>query len=221
MPAFPARQPTEPRWQRRAAARPEEILRAALTEFGSAGYAGARLTDIARRAGVSKATLYLYFDSKQALFREMIRAETTTWLGPEDAAAGFFPDTAQKKLQRFLRETWGALRRPEMLRLTRLVHTGLAEFPELTRFYFDEVILKIRARLERVLDAGRARAEFRAVRHDFALHAVPSWLLHQALLQDGFAEFDAQRLSDQALLEGSLDLLLHGIARRGTRADAE
>jgi hypothetical protein len=46
-------------------------------------------------------------------------------------------------------------------------------------------------------------------------------LLHQALLQDGFAEFDAQRLSDQALLEGSLDLLLHGIARRGTRADAE
>ena len=190
-------------------------------EFGAAGYAGARLTDIARRAGISKATLYLYFDSKETLFREMIRAETSAWLGPEDAAAGFFPDTAQKKLQRFLHDTWAALRRPEMRRVTRLVHTGLTGFPELTRFYFDEVILRIRSRLEQVLEAGRARAQFRAVRHDFALHAVPSWLLHQALLQDGLAEFDARRLSDPALLEGSLDLLLHGIERRGTRTDAE
>lgn len=221
MPSLRAKQPLEPRWHRRAAARPEEILRAALTEFGAAGYAGARLSDIARRAGVSKATLYLYFDSKEALFREMIRAETSTWLGPEDAAAGFFPDTARKKLQRFLRDTWAALRRPEMLRVTRLAHTGLAEFPELTRFYFDEVVLRIRSRLERVLEAGRARAEFRVVPHDFALHAVPSWLLHQALLQDGIAEVDPQQLSDQAFLEGSLDLLLHGIERRGTRADAE
>lgn len=221
MPSLRAKKPLEPRWHRRAAARPEEILRAALTEFGAAGYAGARLSDIARRAGVSKATLYLYFDSKEALFREMIRAETSTWLGPEDVSAGFFPDTAQKKLQRLLRETWAALRRPEMLRVTRLVHSGVAGFPELSRFYFDEVILRIRSRLQQVLESGRARAEFRAVSHDFALHAVPSWLLHQALLQDGFAAFDPQRLSDQALLEGSLDLLLHGIERRGTRTDAE
>jgi AcrR family transcriptional regulator len=211
----------EPRWQRRPAARPEEILRAASLEFGAAGYAGARLADIARRAGVSKATLYLYFDSKDALFREMLRAEAGAWLGPEDAAAGFFPDSAEKKLRRFLRDTWTALRRPAMVRLTRLAHAELTEFPELKRLYFDAVILRIRTRLEQVLAAGRARGEFRAVLHDLALHAVPSFLLHQSLLREGFAEFDSHRLSEQEFLEGSLDLLLHGLLRRGTATDAE
>ena len=221
MSALAAKRPGEPRWHRRAAARPEEILRAALQEFGVAGYERARLADIARRAGVSKATLYLYFDSKAALFRAMIRAETQAWLSPEDAAAGFFPDSAEKKLQRFLRDMWAALRRPEMVRVTRLAHAELVGFPELTRFYFDEVILRIRQRLEGVLAAGRARGEFRAVRHDFALHAVPSFLLHQSLLREGFTEFAAHSLSDQEFLEGSMDLLLQGIARRGTRTAAE
>jgi AcrR family transcriptional regulator len=219
--APPAKRPAQPRWQRRPAARPEEILRAALQEFGAAGYERARLADIARRAGVSKATLYLYFDSKDALFREMIRAETHAWLGPEDAAAGFFPDSAEKKLQRFLRDMWAALRRPEMVRVSRLAHAELVGFPELTRFYFEEVLLRIRGRLEQVLAAGRARGEFRTVRHDFALHAVPSFLLHQSLLREGFVEFEARPLSEQEFLEGSMDLLLQGIARRGTRTAAE
>ena len=221
MPAVRTKSPREPRWRRRPSARSEEILRAALLEFGAAGYERARLADIARRAGVSKATLYLYFDSKDALFREMIRAEALAWLGPEDAAAGFFPDSAEKKLRRFLRDTWAALRRPEMVRVTRLAHAELSEFPELTRFYFEEVILRIRARLESILAAGRSRGEFRAIRHDIALHAVPSFLLHQSLLREGFAEFDSRLLSDQEFLEGSLDLLLHGLTRRGTRSDAE
>jgi len=210
-----------PRWRRRKAARREEILRAALTVFGTAGYERAKLAHIARRAGVSKATLYLYFDSKRALFQEMIRAEARTWLGPEDAAAGFFPDTAEKQLRRVLRDTWVALRRPEMVGLTRLVHAEVASFPELARFYFDEVILRIRERVERVLEAGRARAEFRRIAHDFALHAVPSLLLHQALLRDDLAALDPRSISDEQFLEGSLDLLLHGLVRRSTREDAE
>lgn len=210
-----------PRWQRRPAARPEEILRAALLVFGAAGYADARLADIARQAGLSKAALYLYFDSKAALFREMVRSRARTALTEESAAAGFFPDSAEKKLRRLIRETWAALRRPELAGLTRLVHAEASRFPELGRLYQDEVVARIQSRLERVLAAGRARGEFRSVAHDFALLALPSWLLHQALLRDVLGDRNTAALSDEQFLEGSMDLLLHGLARRGSRADAE
>lgn len=196
-------------------------MRAALRVFGDAGYARARLRDVARDAGVSKATLYLYFDSKEALFGEMVRRYAGAALEPESVVAGFFPDTPQKKLERFLRDSWAALRTPELARITRLVHAEQAGFPELARLYFDEVVLRLRARLERVLTAGIARGEFRAVSHDFALHAVPSLLVHQAMLREGFAEADPAALSDQQLLQGARDLILDGVLRRGSRHAAE
>ena len=62
-----------PKWRRRPEARPEEILSAALEVFGDVGFAEAKLEDVAHKAGISKGTLYLYFDSKEALFREMVR----------------------------------------------------------------------------------------------------------------------------------------------------
>jgi AcrR family transcriptional regulator len=63
----------KPRWQRRKDARPEEIVSAALEEFVERGFAATRLDDGARRAGVTKGTIYLYFDGKEALFKAMIR----------------------------------------------------------------------------------------------------------------------------------------------------
>ena len=219
MPAAHATQPSEPRWRRRPFARPEEILRAALAEFARAGYARARLEDIARRAGVSKATLYLYFDSKQTLFQALAQSATREWLHTENAAAGFFPDTAEKQLRRFLRESWAALCRPELLQMLRLVHADTAR--ELSRWFVDTIVQQLRTRLQRVLESGRARGEFRAVAHEFALHAVPSLLLHQAMLREGFAEPGTAALSDEQVIEGASDLLLHGLLRRSSRSSAE
>ena len=68
MPDFHASGRTAPRWQRRPEARPEEILDAAQVVFGESGFAHAKLEDVARHPGVSKGTLYLYFDSKESLF---------------------------------------------------------------------------------------------------------------------------------------------------------
>lgn len=223
-PALPKAKRTQtraPRWQRRPAARPEEILRAALAVFGDAGYGRARLSDVARQAGVSKATLYLYFDSKATLFRAMIRSQARVSSEPEMVASSFFPDSARKKLERFIRDSWGALQRPELRRILRLVYAERARFPELGRFYFDELILPLRAGLERVVAAGRARAEFRAISHDFALHALPSLLLHQAMLRDGMAGDDPAGLSDEHFIAGVLDWSLGGLLRHGSRTDAE
>ena len=72
-----------PRWQRRPEDRPDEILDAATTVFGEQGFARTRLEDVAKRAGVSKGTLYLYFDSKESLFREMVRRNVVSVVAEE------------------------------------------------------------------------------------------------------------------------------------------
>src|SRR5207253_9041114 len=77
----------EPKWRRRKEARPVEIVDAALEVFAEKGFAAAKLDDIARRAGVSKATLYLYFDTKQEIFRAGARPAAATLLGALDSQA--------------------------------------------------------------------------------------------------------------------------------------
>ena len=70
----------EQRWTRRKQARPAEILDAALKVFAEKGYAGARMDDIARRAGVTKGTIYLYFENKEAVFKSLVRESIGTTL---------------------------------------------------------------------------------------------------------------------------------------------
>ena len=69
----PSKRQSKPRWKRRKDARPAEIVAAALEVFGERGFAATKLADVARRAGVTKGTVYLYFDSKEALFKAVVR----------------------------------------------------------------------------------------------------------------------------------------------------
>src|SRR5690606_29685722 len=68
------RKRTKDKWAERRAARREAILAAALDEFAERGFEGARLDDVARRAGIAKGTIYLYFADKESLFQELIRS---------------------------------------------------------------------------------------------------------------------------------------------------
>ncbi|HEY9398086.1 MAG TPA: helix-turn-helix domain-containing protein, partial [Burkholderiales bacterium] len=94
--------PHPARWERRKKSRPQELAAAALELFVERGFAATRLEDIAARAGVSKGTLYLYFDSKDALFKEVVRAGIVPALAEaEETAAGFEGSTAEL-LRRFV-----------------------------------------------------------------------------------------------------------------------
>ena len=76
-----------PKWRRRKEARPGEIVEAALTVFAEKGFAAAKLDDIARRAGVSKGSLYLYFETKEEIFRAVARAAVASLLGRLESQA--------------------------------------------------------------------------------------------------------------------------------------
>ena len=204
----------EPRWQRRPDARPEEILEAAKHVFGESGYAGTKLEDVARRAGVSKGTLYLYFDSKEALFREMVRAKVVAALAHAEETVRTFDGSSRELLVILVSSMYRRLRDDGMARVGRVVQAELPSFPELAQFYFEEVILRSRRLVSRVLERGVESGEFREVSHGFAARGLASLLVHTAQLQCFFHDFDPDQLSDEAALGGLVDLYLHGVLAR-------
>ena len=206
------------RWQRRPEARPEEILDAALAVFGESGFARAKIDDVARLAGVSKGTVYLYYESKEALFREMVRAKIVASLAEGEELVRSHTGPARELLPELVRRMYVRMREEGMSRIARVVQAELMHFPELARFYFDEVILRARRLVEQVLARGVASGEFRPSALAFGARGLTSMLVHTAHAQCFFHQFDPQALGDEEALRGLLDLYLHGVLARG---DAE
>jgi AcrR family transcriptional regulator len=201
-----------PRWQRRPDDRPEEILDAAMEVFGEVGFARAKLDDVAKRAGVSKGTLYLYFDSKDALFREMVRSKIVTHLVFAETLLNQGQASAREILEQFIRRWWDIARQPAMARLTRLVHSEIANFPELARFFAEEVIQRTRRLMRAIFALGVARGEFRDSPNDFPCWAVASLVVHGAMRQRFFAPHDSEALTDDQVVDGIVDLILRNVA---------
>lgn len=150
-----------PRWRRRPEDRPREILQAALEVFAEQGLAGARIDDIAARAGVGKGTLYHYFPGKDELFRELVRQtvrELTVGVLPPETRG-----TPAELLREFMRGYWARLRTPGFDALYRLVLGELNQFPELTRFYADEIAGTTVEFVANLVERGSAEGELRAV----------------------------------------------------------
>src|SRR6185436_11159914 len=95
-----------PRWRRQPEARPGQILDAALDVFAECGVAAARLEDIGKRAGVSKATIYLYFPNKEALFREVIRGTIVSAIESSERAVDEFKGPATDAFVAHMRRYW-------------------------------------------------------------------------------------------------------------------
>src|SRR6185312_5510255 len=110
----------EPRWRRLPEARPRQILDAAIDVFGESGLAAARLEDIAKRAGVSKGTIYLYFSNKETLFCEMIRRLVGDTIVQAQARAAATSASAVDQLVDYAHSVWRHVRSPMFETLHRL-----------------------------------------------------------------------------------------------------
>ena len=163
LPYLPGMTPTLTSREATGERREERILRAALTEFGRRGFAGAREGMIARLAGVSTATLKQHFPTKEALFREMVRSMVVRTLHQvePDAAAGLAGESAVRRLREFARWFWQTMDEPEYAALLRLSMVELTRFPELAVFHATEVTGRAVRQLERTLADGVAQGEFR------------------------------------------------------------
>lgn len=142
----------------RSAERRDAILSAALDEFSARGFEPARLDDVARRAGVAKGTIYLYFRDKESLFQELIRSMLTPLVGTIEAlgeADAPLPVLAERIVELFVREVYET-RRKDVIRL--MISEG-RRFPKLAEFYYREVLSRIVAAVRSLLRRAAARGE--------------------------------------------------------------
>ena len=202
----------EPRWRRLPEERPEQILNAALVEFGERGLAGARLEDIAKRAGLSKGTIYLYFPNKEALFREMVRHTVVSKLEESERIFETMNASVTETLIAFMRRYWTFIRSSEFAPLFRLIHAEIHNFPDLARFYAEEVVMRGHRLIAGIISRGIESGEFRAVdpfvaarmlTAPFVMHGL--WCTHR----DCFASVDKK--TDEQVLEELMQFYLYAI----------
>lgn len=210
--------PGEPKFRRRKADRPAEILQAALAVFAEKGFAAARLDEIAARAGVSKGALYLYFETKEDLFRavvgqifapnmRMVRAMVAAHPGPIDELMSLFT--------RRLVQVAGAL---PVGAVAKMVVGEARNFPELARVWHDELISQMLGALCDAIAAAQARGEVREGDPRLFAIQLAGPLVMALLWRETFEPVGAAPIDLEALVTQHVDTLLHGLLRRKAAA---
>jgi AcrR family transcriptional regulator len=147
-----------PRQRKQKLERQEQILAAALEEFGANGYAATRLEDVAKRAGIAKGTIYLYFRDKERLFRAVVRTLIRKRI---DALTGTLSGSAEELLREMLSQMYRVVRNAKARSIVRMLIAESGKFPQLADIYHREVIGRGLNRVRRVLKKGAATGEFR------------------------------------------------------------
>lgn len=195
----------EPRFRRRKEDRPEEITAAALQAFAEKGYAATRVDDVAKRAGVSKGLLYLYFKTKEDLFKAVIRS----FVVPRIDALRAIIDSSELSSEEFLRGPFldfaKALPGSPIGILVRLMISEGPKHPDLLQFYWDNVISRGLGAITELLERGVASGEFRrSAVNDFPhLFAMP--VLFSVIFR---LLFEKQCPDTDKLIEAQIDILI-------------
>jgi AcrR family transcriptional regulator len=185
--------------------RREAILAAALDEFSVQGFAAARLDDVAKRAGIAKGTIYLYFRDKEALFQELVRSMLTPVVGSIEALRDAdipIRMLADRLVDLFVNEIFGTRRRD----VIRLMIAEGRRFPKLAEFYHREVLSRIMAAMRALLGRAAARGEVPLALAKFPqLVAAPGLV---AVIWTGL--FDKyEPLDVRAMMQAHVDLIFH------------
>jgi AcrR family transcriptional regulator len=201
------------RWRRRKEARPKEILAAALALFAERGFAATRLDDVALRAGVTKGTLYLYFPNKEELFEAVVRQALVPNIEWGESLLEKPDEPAALLLERLMR-SWAELALSPAGAIPKIVISEAGNFPELARFYREEVVDRGLELMRRVLRLGVDRGEFRAPDDfDNAVRCICAPIVLAMLWRHSLGRHeDVDRFDPEAICKTQLELLLDGLS---------
>lgn len=166
------RNATPVRHERRKDARPGELLAAALDLFVEKGFAATRVEEVAARAGVSKGTLFLYFASKEELFKAVVRENISGRFPLWNAEFEAFEGTTPEMLRYAMSLWWQQQGSSKSSGITKLMFSESGNFPELGAFFQQEVIEPGHELIRRILQRGVDRGEFAPINMKYGVYAV-------------------------------------------------
>lgn len=200
--------------QRRKEARPAELLAAALDHFVERGFAATKLDDVAAQAGVSKGTLYLYFGSKEELFKAVIRQGIFPVLDEGEAMVARHDGDARSLLRGMLLRWWELVGATPLGGIPKLMISEAGNFPDVAQYYYEHVIVRGRNLLRQVLERGIASGEFRAVDIEPAIDVIFAPLLMLTVWKHSLAPCGCGRQDPETYLRTHFDLLLNGLENK-------
>lgn len=190
--------------------RRERILGAAREEFAERGFAAARMEDVARRVGISRAALYLAFDSKEALFRALV-TEVITELMPPLLPGDYGNLPAPALLRAFVKNAMKRMAAPDMAFLPRLIVGEGRNFPELARFYHETATICVMGAVERLILHGIARGELACPDAKMAARCVTGGIVFGALWQNVFEPVGGEPTEIDWMAENQAAMVLYGL----------
>ncbi len=199
--------------ERRKEARPGELLVAALDLFVEKGFAGTRAEEVAQRAGVSKGTLFLYFSSKEELFKAVVRENISSHYPRWHQALQSFVGSTADMLQFCVQSWWTTVGSTKASGISKLMMSEGALFPDLALFYRSEVIEPGQNIIEAILQRGVDLGEFRPMDMKYAVYSVLSPMLFLVTWKHSSSTAVVPRTNfdPEEFLSTQVNTLLHGL----------
>ena len=202
--------------QRRKETRPQELLEAALLLFVEKGFAATRSEEVAHAAGVSKGTLYLYYPSKEELFKAVVRQNMSALIAEGIEMAGSYAGSSSELLVELMNIWWQKVGNTPAAGIHKIVLSEVRNFPELAQFYADEVIRPADLLFSTVVQRGIDRGEFRPLPVHEVAHALMAPMIFMCLHKHSFGACPIQgdEVDPDAMIRTHLDLVLRGMEVR-------
>lgn len=207
----PSSPSTSPKWRRRAEARPAEIVQAAYEVFAEKGFAAARLDDIAKRAGVSKGALYLYFETKQDIFEAVVKDAIAPNIGQIEAFALAFPGTFEQLIRMMIPRVADLANQSGMGKVIKMVVGESGNFPEIARVWHDDIVGKGLGLLTTVITRAQERGEVRPGNAREYTLTIAGPLLAAVIFRETFVPAGAKPFDIPHLMQQHLDTVLPGL----------
>ena len=201
----------EQRWQRRKAERPGEIIDAALELFVAKGFMATRLDEVAQRAGVSKGTLYLYFENKEALFKAVVETLVLPEIERTEQYIQAFDGSAAELIAQLVKQWWESVGESQLCGLPKLIISEAGNFPDLASFYVEQVIGRIRRVIAELIKRGITTGEFKPCDPAYAARLLLAPMVFAAIYQHSLLPYDNEPFEVPAYLDNHLDIFLHGL----------
>jgi len=208
--------PAGARRERRKEARPGELLDAALDLFVEKGFAATRVEEVAARAGVSKGTLFLYFASKDELFKAVVRENISGRFVEWNSEFEAFQGTSCDMLGYCMHSWWERVGATRASGLTKLIMSEAGNFPDIAAFYQQEVVLPGHSLIRRILQRGMDRGELRSMDLDYAVYSVVAPMVFLILSRHSMGTCipDPVGLDPQRYIATQLGIIVNGLSHR-------
>ena len=201
-----------PKFRRRAEARPDEVLDAALDLFIERGFANTRVEDIAARAGLSKGAVYLYFPSKEAVLEGIVRRAIVPIATRAMELAGNYSGDPRTIISLVMKTVAGRLTEPRTIAIPKLMMREMINFPDFAKMYREEVLDLVIPMIMQLLRTGIEQGYLRPVDPELTIRSLIGPIMLHVLMDEVFGIRPADGLALDRLIENHLTILFDGLS---------